>query len=150
MNKYLSFFAGAIVSLLIASNTFMVVKIASESTNKVLTVSSSVDSKELQKVKDEFDKIESKEDKLLIYKLFAGAGEYLEVAENLQTTAQFDPIFGKVQTSYGWNREKYPNFTTSVSEYLVSVKYDEPKKLSTKEDRQNFAAIFKNLAEKLK
>jgi hypothetical protein len=105
---------------------------------------------ELDKVKEEFNKIESKEDKLLIYKLFAGASEYLAAAETLQSTNQFDPILGKVQTSYGWNREKYSKFTDAVSEYLVSVGYDEPKALSSSVDRKEFAKIFKNLAEAIK
>ncbi len=105
---------------------------------------------ELDEVKEEFNKIESKEDKLLIYKLFAGASEYLAAAETLQSTNQFDPILGKVQTSYGWNREKYSKFTDAVSEYLVSVGYDEPKTLSSSVDRKEFAEIFKNLAEAIK
>lgn len=113
-------------------------------------ISTSVNSKELQKVKDEFNKIESESDKLLIYKLFSGASEYLSVAKSLESTSQFDPIIGKVQTSYGWNREKYPDFTTAVSDYLVSVKYDEPKPLSSDEDRKRFAEIFKDLSEAIK
>jgi hypothetical protein len=101
---------------------------------------------QLEKVSQEFAKIESKEDKLLIYKLFAGAGEYLEASKFTGSTAQFDPLLGKVQSSYGWNREKYPAFTTAVSDYLVSVKYDEPKNISGVEDRAIFAKIFKDLA----
>lgn len=151
MNKFLNIFAIAVVGLLVTANTFTVMKLVVDSKkDNTVVVSGSSDTKEIQKVKEEFNKIQSQSDKLVIYKLIAGAGEYLEVAENLQTTAQFDPIFGKVQTSYGWSREKYPDFTSAVSNYLVSVKYDEPKKLSTKEDKQNFAAIFKNLAEALK
>ncbi len=104
----------------------------------------------LTEVQKEFNKIESKEDKLLIYKLIAGSAEYLKASENLKNTGQFDPVLGKVQSSYGWNREKYPKFTDAVSEYLVSEKYNEPKQLLTKEDRANFANIFEKLSEVLK
>ena len=106
-------------------------------------------SSELRKVVEEFKKIESKEDRLLIYKLFAGSAEYLSIAENLSNTGQFDPVLGKVQSSYGWNREKYPKFTDAVSAYLVSENYDEPKQLQSKEDKQKFAKIFNKLAEAL-
>lgn len=105
---------------------------------------------QLEKVSQEFAKIESKEDKLLIYKLFSGAGEYLEASKFTGSTSQFDPLIGKVQSSYGWNREKYPAFTTAVSDYLVSVKYDEPKNINGVEDRAIFAKIFKDLAGALK
>lgn len=104
----------------------------------------------LSKIKVEFKKIESKDDKQLIYKLFSGAASYLEACETLDGTYQFDPILSKVQTSYGWGREKYPDFTDAVSEYLISVNYDEPKPLKTKEERMAFALIFKDLSEATK
>lgn len=106
-------------------------------------------SKELKKVAEEFSKIESKEDKLLIYKLLAGSAEYLQAAKKLNSTGQFDPVLAKVQSSYGWDREKYSDFTDAVSDYLVSEKYDEPKELSSKSDREEFAEIFVKLAEAL-
>lgn len=106
-------------------------------------------SKELKKVAEEFSKIESKEDKLLIYKLLAGSAEYLQSAKKLNSTGQFDPVLAKVQSSYGWDREKYSDFTDAVSEYLVSEDYDEPKELSSKNDKEKFAEIFVKLAEAL-
>lgn len=105
---------------------------------------------ELLKVKEEFDKIESKEDKLLIHKMFAGSADYLLACKSLDSTAQFGPLLGKVQSSYGWNRDKYSDFTDAVSDYLVSVDYDEPKKLSSTSDRKEFAKIFQDLAEATK
>ena len=102
---------------------------------------------EVDNVRNEFKKIQSTDDKVLIHKLFAGSAEYLQVCEELNNTSQFDSILGKVQTSYGWNREKYPDFTTAVSDYLVSVDYDTPKELKTKEQRMEFAKIFDVLAE---
>jgi len=108
------------------------------------------DSEELQKVQEVFQSIESKEDKLLIYKLFAGAGEYLKNCKNMDNTSRFDPILGRVQSSYGWDRERYPEFTDAVSEYLISVGYDEPKQLNNSRDRKDFAKIFQDLAEATK
>ena len=82
--------------------------------------------------------------------VFSGAGEYLNNCEELSSTGQFDPILGKVQSSYGWNREKYPELTDAVSEYLVSVGYQEPKQLTSEPERQSFAKIFQDLAEATK
>ena len=106
--------------------------------------------KALDKVRDAFVKIESEADRALIYKLFAGSAEYLSHAVSLQTTAQFDPMLGRVQSSYGWEREKYDDFTDAVSDYLVEAGYDEPRKLSTEEDRKWFRDIFKSLTDAVK
>jgi hypothetical protein len=105
---------------------------------------------ELIKVEQTFSSISSQEDKLTIHKLFSGAAEYLSNCEELDSTGQFDPILGRVQSSYGWNREKYPALTDAVSDYLVSVGYREPKKLSSKSERDQFASIFRDLAEATK
>ena len=113
------------------------------------TVFVSSDTPQLTKVAEEFNKIESALDKLLIYKLFAGAGEYLSVSDFSGNTSQFDPLLGKVQSSYGWKREKYSAFTDAVSAYLVSVGYDVPKQIATEADRQAFSKIFKDLAKVL-
>lgn len=103
----------------------------------------------LDKVKSEFSKI-PKEDQILIYKMIAGGADYLKNAQSLSSTAQFDPVLARVQTSYSWNREKYPSFTDAVSEYLVSSGYEEPKELSSKEDRLKFSKIFEDLEAALK
>lgn len=107
-------------------------------------------SEELVLVKSVFGEIENSEDKLLIHKMFSGAGEYLANCETMQMTAAFDPILGKVQTSYGWDREKYPELTDAVSDYLVSVNYQEPKELKSSKDRKDFSKIFQDLAEATK
>jgi len=105
---------------------------------------------ELKKVTEEFNKIESKDDRVLIYKLFAGAAEYLNNCQTMTETSQFDPLLGKVQTSYGWDRERYSAFTDVVSDYLISMDYETPKKLETKDQRKDFAKIFQGLAEATK
>ena len=104
----------------------------------------------LKVVEQEFNKIESKTDKETIHKLFAGASEYLSKCKELEGTYQFDPILGRVQSSYGWNREKYPAFTTAVSDYLVEVNYNKPKQLKTQNERFEFAKIFEGLAQATK
>ena len=103
-------------------------------------------SNELKLVQEEFTKIDSKEDKELIHKLFSGGAEYLLKCETMVNTSQFDPILGRVQSSYGWERDKYSDFTDAVSDYLVGVGYDIPKDLKTSQERKDFAKIFKDLA----
>lgn len=105
---------------------------------------------ELQEVQEAFNSIESKKDRILIHKLFAGAGDYLANCKSMDVTSRFDPVLGRVQSSYGWNREKYVELTDAVSDYLVSVDYDEPKTLDTKQARLEFAKIFQDLAEATK
>ena len=100
----------------------------------------------IEVVKEKFSQITDEEDKVLIYKLFSGASEYLKNAKKLENTSQFDPILGRVQSSYGWAREKYPDFTDAVSEFLIESGYDEPRKLDSDEDRLWFQAIFESLA----
>lgn len=145
VNKILLFQTVLIVGFLFFQNN-------QSSVNEQLlpTPSIVVSADEINNVKNEFKKIQSKDDKILIHKLFAGSAEYLKVCEELNNTSQFDPILGKVQTSYGWNREKYPDFTTAVSDYLVSVDYDTPKELKTKKQRLEFANIFDALAKATK
>lgn len=105
---------------------------------------------ELQKVQEVFNSIESKSDRLTVHKLFAGGADYLAACKSLDSTSRFDPILGRVQTSYGWDREKYPELTDAVSEYLISVGYEEPKELKSSKDRKDFAKIFQGLAEATK
>ena len=104
----------------------------------------------LKKVRAEYLKISDTADRTLIYKLFAGSAEYLSHAVSLQTTAQFDPMLGRVQSSYGWERDKYKEFTDAVSDYLIEAGYDEPRKLSTEEDREWFRDIFRSLTDAIK
>ena len=104
----------------------------------------------LKKVRAEYIKISDKADRTLIYKLFAGSAEYLSHAVSLQTTAQFDPMLGRVQSSYGWERDKHKEFTDAVSDYLIEAGYDEPRKLSTEEDREWFRDIFRALTDAIK
>lgn len=96
-------------------------------------------------VREEYLKIENQSDRILIYKLFAGSAEYLKHSVSLKHTGQFDPMLGRVQTSYGWNREKYPDFTQAVSDFLVEAGYEEPRELLEESDRKWFQGIFESL-----
>ena len=104
----------------------------------------------LENVRTEFLKIESEEDRVLIYKLLSGGAEYLKNAKSLKNTRQFDPILARVQSSYGWNRESYPEFTDAISDYLKKAGYEEPRSLESKEDRAWFFGIFEDLAQAIK
>lgn len=149
MGKYQSF-ANVLLGLLLlyfVSSFGLSSKLAPEATPQQIVVA---ETQELEKVTEEFNKIESRDDRVLIYKLFAGAAEYLNNCQTMTETAQFDPLLGKVQTSYGWDRERYSAFTDAVSNYLVSVDYDTPKKLETVDQRKDFAKIFQGLAEATK
>lgn len=124
------------------------INLNTKSDEKPFVVGSS--SKELDSVTKVFSEIDSVDDKRLIHTMFAGAAEYLKNSKKLQSTNQFDPILGRVQSSYSWDREKYPKFTDAVSDYLVSVGYDEPKELKSSSDRDSFSKIFSELAEATK
>lgn len=98
----------------------------------------------LQEVRLEFNKLD-KDDQDLVYKQFAGSAEYLKKAK-LTSTSQFDPILGRVQSSYSWDRDKYPQFTSEVSDFLIEKGYDVPKTLDSKENQEWFQQIFEDLA----
>lgn len=98
----------------------------------------------LKSVNEEFKKLDDK-DKDLIVKQFTGAYFFLENNSVMKSSSDFDPILSRVQSDFGWDREKYPEFTTAVSKYLVEQGYDDPRQL-TGSDRVWFANIFKNLS----
>lgn len=104
----------------------------------------------LVNVKKEYGKIESEQDKLTIYKMFAGAADYLSVARTLGSNAEFSTLFANTLVSYGWEKEKYPAFTDAISAYLKSVNYHIPKKITSKEDIENLSQVFKAIEEALK
>ena len=100
--------------------------------------------KSLKRIKSEYENLRDK-DKEIIYKQFSGAYLFLKTNKSIKKTSDFDPILGKVQSDYGWNREKYPEFTEAVSDFLVEQGYDEPKTLDNDSDREWFCQIFYSL-----
>jgi|688.fasta_scaffold232717_4 hypothetical protein len=101
-------------------------------------------------VKKEYEKIQNPEDKLIIYKMFAGAGDYLSVAKTLGSNVEFNSLFANTLVTYGWEKEKYPTFTDAISSYLKSVNYHIPKKITSKQDIENLGQVFKSIEEVLK
>lgn len=99
----------------------------------------------LRGVKAEFVKI-PKEDQDLIYKQFAGGASFIKNAKNLDNSAKFEVLLGKVQSSYGWDRDRYPKFTDAVSNYLVEQGFDKPRSLSSDSDKRWLYEIFNSLA----
>lgn len=104
----------------------------------------------LKKLTKAFRSIENREDKLLIHKIWTGSYLYLKNCEKMTSTSQFEPVLQRVQESYGQEVGKYPDFTDALSEYLVDVGYDDPKPLTTRSERLEFAEIFKGLMEATK
>jgi hypothetical protein len=119
-------------------------------TPAVVTVDDDEKNPFLEKVTEEFNNIENNDDRLLIHKIFSGSASFLEVCDNLKGTHEFDPILGRVQNNYSWDREKYPSFTDAVSYYLIDVDFDIPKPLETEDQRLAFAKIFRDLSEATK
>jgi len=148
MNKFLAFSTVCLLCVTVfLSSKNVDIKSLSES-----QVVSQVfkDGTPLDEVQSEFQKIENKEDKILMHKLWTGAYLYLKNTEGISHTAQFDGILGRVQEDYNWQRDKYTDFTDALSKYLVSEGYDEPRELKTRSDRLWFAEIFKGLMEATK
>lgn len=100
--------------------------------------------KTLKRVKAEYDLMRDS-DKEDIYKQFSGSYLFLKTNKSIKKTSDFDPILGRVQSDYGWNREKYPEFTEAVSDFLLEQGYDEPKVLDNDDDREWFCQIFYSL-----
>lgn len=109
-----------------------------EDTKVVLTNS-------LKDVVKEF-KAMSKEDQDCLYKQWAGAASFIKSSKSLDSTKDFDPILGKVQADYGWDREKYPKLTDAISVYLKEQGFQEPRELKSSSDREWFYNIFFSLS----
>ena len=139
-----------VVAASVGVATFSFTTMRNENEHVLVTSNVVSSTSPIEAVSIEYKKIESDEDRKLIHKLFSGAAEYLRAAETLEGTQSFGPILGKVQTSYGWELQKYPEFSNAVSDYLLSVDYQTPKPLDTARAREDFAQIFDELAEATK
>lgn len=114
------------------------VDVPSEETKFVLTAS-------LKEVAKEFKSM-SKEDQDCLYKQWAGAASFIKSSKSLESTKDFDPLLGRVQADYGWNREKYPKLTDAISVYLKEQGFQEPRELKSSSDREWFYNIFFSLS----
>lgn len=98
-----------------------------------------------QAIREEFVKIESKEDREYIYTTSAGAAAFLHKAK-LDNSENFDVFWREVASDYSWQTDKYPNFNKAVTEFMLNRGYDEPRDLSKESDREWLAKIFEDLA----
>lgn len=103
----------------------------------------------LVNVREEFNKI-PEEDQELIYIQFAGSAKFIERSTTLRSSSDYVQILGRVQSDFGWDVEKYPDFTTAVSDYLTEQGFDNPRLLDSPEDKQWLINIFNNLTNAVK
>lgn len=74
----------------------------------------------------------SKEECLLLAKMYLGLAEYLKHATGITTTQQIAPpgLVTAIAKDYGWNPGKYPTFTAVIDEDMESeLKVSEPKNI---------------------
>ena len=85
-----------------------------------------------------------KEDCEKIYTFFSGLSSYLQKTDsNYSTDEVLNRILLNVQQDYGWNRERYPSFTTVISDDIVKLKLDIPHKLNdVNEQGKNYRDIL--------
>lgn len=91
----------------------------------------------------------TKEDREFAFKQFSGLNQYILNSE-IPSSDKLDGLMSKVQTDYRWGREKYPNFTTAVSDYLKEKNYQKAVKFDTQSVRESTASIFFDLADAIK
>jgi hypothetical protein len=91
----------------------------------------------------------TKEDREFAFKQFSGMNQYILNSE-VPSSDKLDSLIGRVQDDYKWGREKYPNFTTAVSDYLKEKNYQKAVKFDTQSARESTASIFFDLADAVK
>lgn len=91
----------------------------------------------------------SESDRNFSFKLFSGLNQYI-INSEIQSSSELDNLIAKMQQDYKWGREKYPNFTSAVSDYLKEKNYQKAIKFDTKEARESTASIFFDLADAVK
>lgn len=83
------------------------------------------------------------------FKQFSGLSEYIKNS-NIPDSTKIDKLLDRMQGDYGWTREKHPEFTDAVSNYLKEKGYSKAVKFDSSESRINTSLIFVNLAEAIK
>ena len=111
-------------------------------------VSTVVYSDNLNKVVTEAKTL-TKEDREFAFKQFSGLNQYILNSE-VPSSDKLDSLISRVQSDYKWGREKYPNFTTAVSDYLKEKNYQKAIKFDTQSARESTASIFFDLADAIK
>lgn len=91
----------------------------------------------------------SQSDKDYAFKQFSGLSEYINNS-NISDSTKIDKLLDRMQSDYGWVRDKNPKFTDAVSAYLKEVGFNKAVKFDSTESRNNTSLIFFNLAEAIK
>lgn len=69
------------------------------------------------------------EDCIKLYKVFAGAYQYVDVTDKPQTTKELFDLIDRVQKDYKWDKEKYPKLTDVVEKDLLSKGFEDDKEI---------------------
>lgn len=134
----------SILSIIISLNGCGLYKFkdtTSSSKDKVEIVVSDVEGKIIDSLKDA-----SKEDCILIYKIFSGCASYVEKSTKLSTTLEVFKLIGTVEKDYGWNNEKYKDLTDVIEKDLTEKGFQKPQEL-TSEVKNNVIKTLKGYSE---
>ena len=82
----------------------------------------------------------SKEDAIVMRKLFVGIEQYLPVGKKLDTTLKVFTLIKTVQEDYGYSKGKYVVYTDAVEKYLKDKGYAKPKKIVDGDPKENEVA----------
>lgn len=91
----------------------------------------------------------TKEDRDFAFKQFSGLNQYI-LNSQIPSSDKLQSLIDGMQKDYSWGKEKYPNFTTAVSDYLREKNYQKAIKFDTQESRVSTASIFFDLADAVK
>jgi len=70
-------------------------------------------------------------DCITLYKIFAGAYQYVDTTNKPHTTKELFELIDKVQKEYEWDKEKYPNLTDVIEKDLISKGFEEDKEIAS-------------------
>lgn len=103
----------------------------------------------LREVRTEFNKMDEA-DQDSIYKQIVGAELFVMKARNVHSTSEFSSIVGRVRSDFGWDVDRYPEFSSAVEKYLIEQGFDNPRQLDSEEDRLWLSNIFNGLSNAIK
>jgi hypothetical protein len=116
---------------------------------KVEVVTYDYNKDEAEKLSVNFDKL-SKDDCMLVYKLFRSTSRYFErTSVPPELTSDALVHFGKVRDAYGWKPDTYKDLTDAVEKYLKDKGFSDPTwKFSDK--KLEMMSAFNTIAESAK
>lgn len=111
--------------------------------------------RDVQAIADSMSEV-TKKDAELMYIQFSGLVAYLGRTEKITTMKQFNGLFERFQTDYGYTREKYPEYSDAVEKFLIKRGYEkyqtitEGRTKGTALSRQQLIADMQVLADAAK